>query len=96
MYASPLLNSLLTKLAQFSIVVSQWVKNPLCNAGDTGDSSSIPGSGKILLEEGMATSFHSYLENPMDRVYKVAKCQTQLNRLSTHTFVFQHLFKVQV
>ena len=31
------------------------LKNPPANAGDTGDISSIPGSGKIPLEEEMVT-----------------------------------------
>ena len=43
------------------------IKNPVVNAGDIRDASSIPGLGRPL-EEGMAT--HSSilaLENPIDR-----------------------------
>ena len=31
------------------------VKNPLVNAGDTRDTGSIPGLGRVPLEEEMAT-----------------------------------------
>ena len=39
------------------------VKNPPASAGDAGDASLIPGSGRF--PEEMAT--HSFLGNPMDR-----------------------------
>ena len=43
------------------------LKNPPANAGDTGDSGSIPGSGRIL-EKEMAKPFqYCCLGNSMDR-----------------------------
>ena len=47
--------------------VAQWVKNPPANAGDTGNSSSIPG-----LERSPGGGYdnplqYCCLENPMDR-----------------------------
>ena len=43
------------------------VKNPPVSAGDSGDASSIPGSGRSP-EEGSSNPLqHSCLENPMDR-----------------------------
>ena len=43
------------------------VKNPPVSAGDSGDASSIPGSGRSP-EEGSGNPLqHSCLENPMDR-----------------------------
>ena len=66
------------------------VKNPHADAGDTGATSSIPGSGKSPrgengkpLKEKMAT--HSYLENPKQSgawwvtVYRVSKNWRQLS-----------------
>ena len=64
------------------------VKNPPAKAGDTGDTGSIPGSGRSH-GEGNGTSFqYSCLENPMDRgawwatVHRIAKSWTWLSRLS--------------
>ena len=54
MYASPLLNSLLTKLAQFSIVVSQCVKNPPV-IQETQETQVQSLGLENTLEEGMAT-----------------------------------------
>ena len=48
---------------------SEWLsgKESTCNTGDTGDVSSIPGSGRSP-GEGNGNPFqHSCLENPMDR-----------------------------
>ena len=43
------------------------VKNPPANAGDTGDVSSIPGSGRSAgLENGNLLQY-SYLESSTDR-----------------------------
>ena len=60
------------------------VKNPSANAGDTGDTGSIPGSGRSP-GGGNGNSFlFSCLESFMDRrawqatVRGVAKCQTRL------------------
>ena len=70
----------------------QWLsgKESTCNAGDTGDSSLIPG-WEDPLEEGMTTySSISAGRIPMGRgdwratIRRVAKCRTWLNRLSTH------------
>ena len=64
------------------------VKNLPANAGDVGDASSIPRSGRSP-GGGNGNPFqHSCLENPMDRgvkgatVHEVAKSWTQL---STYT-----------
>ena len=57
-------------------------KESTCNAGDTGDSGSIPGSGRAPLQ-------YSCLENPMDRgswrvtVHRVSKSWPWLKQLST-------------
>ena len=63
------------------------VKNPPANAGDTGDSGSIPGWGRFPGGEHGNPFQYSCKENPMDRgawqviVHGVAKSKTQL---STH------------
>ena len=57
------------------------VKKAACNAGDTGDKSSIPGSGRSSGGGNDKLLQYSCLENPMDRgawwalVYRVAKRQ---------------------
>ena len=67
------------------------VKNPPANAGDKGDASSIPGSGRSPEEGNGSPLQYSCLENPMDRggqwatVHRVAKSQTLLKQLSMHT-----------
>ena len=61
------------------------------NAGDLRDVSSIPGSGKSSGGGHGNPLQYSGLENPMDRgawwatVHRVAKNQTPLKQLSTHT-----------
>ena len=58
------------------------VKNPPANAGDTGDASSVPGSGRYPGRGNGDPLQYSFLENPMDRrawratVQWVAKSQT--------------------
>ena len=42
-------------------------KESACSAGDTGDASSIPGSGKRPREGNGCPLQYSCLENPMDR-----------------------------
>ena len=42
-------------------------KESSCNAGDTGDSGSIPGSGRFLGEGNGNPLQYSCLENSMDR-----------------------------
>ena len=47
--------------------VAQWEKNLPANAGDTGDTSLIPGSGRSPAGGNGNSLQHSCLENPMDR-----------------------------
>ena len=60
-------------------------KESACNAGDTGDGSSIPGLGRCPAEGNGNSLQYSSLENPMDRgawwatVHGVAKSQTRLD-----------------
>ena len=67
------------------------VKNLPANAGEIKDVGSIPGSGKIPGGGHSNPLQYSCLENPMDRgawwvtVHGVAKSQTRLKRLTTHT-----------
>ena len=61
------------------------VKNPPANVGDSGDTSSIPGSGKSLGGGNDNPLQYSCLGNPMDRgawwatVHETTKSQTQLS-----------------
>ena len=67
------------------------VKNPTCNAGDPGDSGSIPGAERFPGGGHGNPLQYSCWENPMDRgvwqatVHRVAKSRTRLKGLSTHT-----------
>ena len=67
------------------------VKNLSANAGDIRDMGSIPGLRRSPGGGHSNPLQYSCLENPMDRgsrratVHGVAKSQTQLKRLSTHT-----------
>ena len=69
------------------------VKNPPPNAGDEGDSVSIPGLGRSLGEGNGNPLQYSCLENSMDRgawqatVQGITKSQTQL---SEHTHTHTH------
>ena len=47
--------------------MAQWVKELVCNAGDTGDSGSIPGWGRSFGEGNGHPLQYSRLENPVDR-----------------------------
>ena len=47
--------------------VAVVAKNPLANAGDTGDTGSMPGSGKAPGERNGNPLQFSCLGNPMDR-----------------------------
>ena len=74
------------------------VKKLPANAGDTGDSGSIPESGRSH-EGGYGNPLqYFYLENPMDSgtwgptVHGVAKSRTRLKQLSTHTHARSHSF----
>ena len=77
----PLYTSLL-----FPFGISQ-VKNPLANAGDTGDVDLISGSGRSPGEGNGNPLQYSCLENPMDRrawwatVHGVTEIQTRLSTL---------------
>ena len=61
------------------------VKNPPAEAGDTGGSDLIPGSGRSPGEVNGNQLLYSCLENPMDReawqatVHGVTETQTLLN-----------------
>ena len=65
-----------------SWVVMQFVKNLPANAGDTGDTDSIPGSGRSPGVGNGNPLQYSCLENPMDRgvwhatVHGITKSQT--------------------
>ena len=67
------------------------VKSPSGNSGDIRDTGLIPGSGRCPGGGHGNLLQYSCLENPMDRgawqatVHRIAKSQTQLKRLSTHT-----------
>ena len=67
------------------------VKNPPAGAGDTGDSGSIPGSGRSPGDGNDKPLQYSCLENPMDRetwraiVHGVTKQSDMTQRLSVHT-----------
>ena len=54
------------------------VKNTLANAGDTGNSGSVPGLGRYPGEGNGNPLQYSYLENPMDRLV----CQATVHRLT--------------
>ena len=72
------------------------IKNPPANAEDTGDPSSILGSGRSPGEGNANPLQYSCLENPMDgRVWqaiahRVAKSWTQLSDF-THSLTHCHL-----
>jgi len=69
------------------------VRNPSANAGDTGDSDSIPGSGRSHGGGHGNPLQYSCLENPMDRgvwwatVHRVAESdKTEVTWLHTITY----------
>ena len=70
------------------------VKNPPANTGDIKDVSLIPGSGRSPGGGHGNPLQYSCLENLMDRgawwatVHRVAKSQTQMKQLRTHTCLF--------
>ena len=71
------------------------VKNSPTNAGDTGDTGSIPGLERSPGERNGNSLQYSYLENSMDRgawwatIHRVAKSLTQLST-HTHTHACTH------
>ena len=74
----------------FHCLVALVVKNQPASAGDIRELSSIPGSGRSLLEGHRNTLQYSCLENSMDRgawqamAHRVAKSRTCLKQLSIH------------
>jgi len=66
-------------------LMAQQVKEFTCNAGDTGDASSIPGSGRSPVEGNGNPLQYSCLKNPTDRgawqgsVYGVTKSWTWMS-----------------
>ena len=64
--------------------MTQLLKNPPANAGDTRDTGSLPGSGRSLGGGNGNPPQYSCLDNPMDRgawwatVHGVAKSQTEV------------------
>ena len=66
-------------------------KESACSTRDTGDTDSIPGLGRSPGEGHGNMLQYSCLENPTDRgawraaLHGVAKSQTRLRRLSTHS-----------
>ena len=69
-------------------------KETSCNAGDVGDSGSIPGSGRSPGRGHGNPLQYSCLGNPIDRgawqatVHGVANSWTRLKRLSTHLYTY--------
>ena len=69
-------------------------KGSACRPGATGDTGSIPGSGRSSREGHGNPLQYSCLENPMDRgawwatLHGVAKSRTQLEQLSIYTWDF--------
>ena len=67
------------------------VKNLSASSGDLRDADSIPGSRRSPGGGPGNLLQNSYLENPLDReawratVHRVAKSQTRLKQLNTHT-----------
>ena len=55
------------RLFRWQSPTAQQVKNPPANAGDAGDASSIPGSGRSPGEGNGNPLQYSCLGNPMDR-----------------------------
>ena len=68
-------------------------KESACNAGDTEDAGSVPGSESSPGERHGNPLQYSCLENPMDRgtwwatVHGVTKSWAQLKLLSTHAHI---------
>ena len=77
--------------------MAQLVKNSPANAGDTRDTSLIPGSERSPGEGNGNALQYSCLENSMDRgawwaiVHGVAKSQTGLRNFHFHFFHFSYL-----
>ena len=86
-------NNKIFVICYFSMWLPRWLsgkKNLPANAGDTGDSGSVPGSGRAPWEEYGKPRQYSCLENPADKgawwatplwaiVHKVTESQTWLS-----------------
>ena len=78
------------------------VKNLPANAGNTGDTDSVPGLGRSLGEGDSSPLQYSCLENSMDRgawgatVHGVAQSQIQLSTHACPTILFFFLSNLQV
>ena len=86
-------NNKIFVICYFSMWLPRWLsgkKNLPANAGDTGDSGSVPGSGRAPGEEYGKPLQYSCLENPADKgawwatplwaiVHKVTESQTWLS-----------------
>ena len=87
------LGRLLAGASQVTLVVN----NSPANAGDLRDVGLIPGSGRSPGGGHDNSLQYSCLENPIERgawqatVHRVAKSQTRLKRLSTHTHTLRCL-----
>ena len=69
------------------------VKESTCNAGNTRDTGSIPGSGRSPGRENGKPLQYSCLENPMDRGdWRGHKDSDMTKQLSTHTLTEGHLW----
>ena len=77
-------------------------ENPPGNTGDIRDAGSIPGSGRPPGGRHGKPLHYSCLENCMDRgawwatVHRVAKSQTQLKPLHTHTHIHRAVTQLHV
>ena len=89
-------------ITKWASQVALVVKNPAANAGDIRDAGLIPGLGRSPGGGCGNPLQYSCLENPTDRgawlatVHRVAKSQTQLKQLSTHTQMSKLFVKCQI
>ena len=80
--------------------VALVTKNSPANAGDVRDSGSIPGSGRTPGGGHGNPLQYSYLDKAMKtgawstKVHRVAKSQTQLKKLSTHTHHILFIYSI--
>ena len=100
-YRKPRMNFLTNPVLNWASQVALVVRSPPANAGDVRDAGLIPGSGRSPGEGHGNPLQYSCLENPMDRgawqatVHRVAKSQTGLKQLSTHTHIIKEKMNTQ-